>query len=564
VWARSGGLLRIGLLPVAVLVITLLLIYPLASFLALAWFPGLFGEGSGGFTLRYFAAALNGYAAQALGDSLLVGLASGALATALGLYLSWLTQRSDLPGRRIIDAAAWLVLLMPSYLLAIGWLILLQRGGLLNQLGLQALWLQNLFVGPFGVILVLAMKHVPFAYLATAPSWNAVGGELEEAALVHGLSRFRRSVLLIRLLWPALAAAFAVVFAESLGDFGVAATLGATANFPLATYAIYQALYTTPLSFSLAAASSWLLMALSALAVWVQARVGARTARYAVLSGRSRPPRRVALPRYARVLAWTTLGATGLCALAVPLLSTAFMSFTRVIAYGFSLTNLSLHNYAEVFAHRSILGPLGYSAGMACAAATAALALGLALAGVLSRRSGLARGLDFALLAAMALPGLVLAAGYIFAYNLPFLPLYGTSFLLGMAYAGGAMPSSSRLLLGPLSQVHRSLGEAARVHGLRPQVVLGRVTLPILSEPMLYAWLAAASGVMFELPASELLYPPGRPPLSVALIKFVHGFNFGLSTALEVVSVLAVVLVVWLLRALFAKLAPAGWIRRAV
>ncbi|MBF6593021.1 MAG: iron ABC transporter permease [Thermaceae bacterium] len=559
----AGRLLaRVALGSTGLAAILLLLVYPLVSFLLLAVFPGLFGQSGQGFSLAAFAQALDGYALQSVLNSLAIGLSSGALAVGLGLYVSWLTQRTTLSVRRLVDGAVWLLLLTPSYLLAIGWLVLTQHGGLLNQAGLHWGWLEAAFSGPIGVALVLAVKHIPFAYLAIAPSWNTIGGELEEAAQVHGIRGGQATLLLAKLLLPAIAAAFAVVFAEALSDFGVAATLGASSNVPLLTYSIYRALYANPLNFPLAAASSWILLALAGIAVWAQARVNRRAAAYAVLSGRGRLARRVVLGGYGKAVAWFSLGLLGLVALAIPALATVFMSFTKVLGDGLNWANLGLDNYQTVLRQGDLLGPLTYSGMLAGLAATTALVLALVLASVLSSGSRLARGLDVVLLGTLALPGLVLAAGYIFAYNQPFLPLYGTSLLLGMAYAAGAMPSSSRILLGPLTQLHHSLGEAARVHGVSGLGVLRRITLPLLAQPLLYAWLLAASGIVFELPASELLYPPGQPPLAVALLKSVHNFDFGLSTALEVVAVAIVVGTVWLIRAVVTRLLPPNWQRR--
>jgi len=543
------------------LVFALLLVYPLASFLALAFVPHLFGQSVEGVSAPPFRQAMSGYALRGLLNSLLLGLWVGAIATLLGAYLSWLTERTRHPLAGLIRGGMWALFLIPSYLLAIGWLILAERGGLLSGLGWDPAWLRHFIVGFGGVVLVLSVKMLPFAYLAIAPSWHGIGGELGEAARVHGLSPARTAWLEARLLWPALAAAFAVTFAEALSDFGVAATLGATANLPLATYTIYQALYSAPLNFPLAAASSWLLLLLTSLAVGLQAWVSARAARYAVLSGRSRSNRRLSLRGWARGLAWAVLALLALVGLFIPGLATLSTSLVRVIGQGLNWSNLTLANYAEALSQRGLLGPLAYSAELALLSATATLVLAVFLIGILRRSSRLARWLDLVLLSTLALPGLVLAAGYIFAYNLPFAPLYGTSILLAMAYTAGALPSASRILLGPFVQIQRGLSEAARVHGLSSGKTAWRIVLPLLAQPLLYAWLLAASGILFELPASELLYPPGHPPLAVALVKFVHDFNFGLSTALELLTASLVFLVVLLLRVLASRWLPRGWVR---
>lgn len=546
-----GGILLIGL-------VVVLLIYPLLSFLLLSFVPGLFGQAGGG--VGAFQQALSGYALEALRNSLVVGLGAALISAGLGLGLSWLSQRTTLREGRMIEGLMWLLLLTPSYLISVGWLTLIQRGGVLSGLGLDWPWLRGTILGPVGVTLVLGLTAMPFSYLATAPAWSGVGGELDEAARVHGVRASRRLWLSASLLTPAIAAAFAVSFAESLGDFGVASTLAANAHFPVATFAIYRALYANPLDFPLASATSWCLLVITGVALLLQAQVARRARAYAALTGRSRPPRREVLSPITTLFVRLGLVALLLISLGIPALGTLVSAFLRRVSDGLSLSNLTLDAFVQA-ARTGLGGPFIFSALMAVLAATAAVLLGLGLAGLLSRPTPLARGLDLALLGAMATPGLVLAAGYIFAFNTPWLPLYGTAWLLGAAYAAGGMPTASRLLLGPVTQLHRSLGEAARTHGLRPGAVLRRITVPLLAVPLFSAWLLSATHVMFELPMSELLYPPGSPPLPVALLNYSSNLDYSLGAALELEAVGLVLLAVWALRWLFARFIPAGWRR---
>lgn len=541
-------------LPAAAVI--LLVAYPLLSFLALAVWPGLFGQGAPGFSLRPFVEVMNGYTLEALFNSLWIGIGAGLLGTAVGAWLAWLTTRTRLRGVRLIETGVWLVLLLPSYFMAVGWQILLAPGGLLS-IG----WLAGVVLGPVGVMAVLGLKGVPFAYLALATAWRGLPEELDEAGRVHGLGAATRMRLALRLLAPGLAAAFAIVYAESLSDFGVAATLAAGVNFPLGTYAIYSAISSQPLDFPGAAAASWLLLALVLPAVWLQARINRHAGRYSVLTGRARPPRRRRLGAAQALGHGAGVAVFLLLALGVPLFAAAGVSLTRDPGAPFGPGNLTLAHYAQVFGSPDVFGALLYSGRMAVLSALAAVAVGLVLTVLLLRRGRLARLLDWALLTVMALPGLILAAGYIFAYNQPWLPLYGGSLLLGMAYLTGALPAASRMLLGPVGQQHRSLHEAAQVHGLSRARQWLRVRLPLLATPLLFAWLLTASHIVFELPASELLYPPGSPPLAVALVAYLHGFDYATEAALQIAAVALVGLAVLLIRWVFARLVPAAWRR---
>lgn len=248
-------------------------------------------------------------------------------------------------------------------------------------------------------------------------------------------------------------------------------------------------------------------------------------------------------------------------ALGVPLFAALGTSLEKNVGMGISRSNITLHHYVHVFTHPAIFGALWYSVKLSLLAALVALIMGLAMTFMLQSKGPLARLLDGTLLTIMALPGLILAAGYIFTFNQPWLPLYGGSFLLGMAYVTVVLPIAARMLLGPVSQQHKSLHEAARVHGLHRAAQWRRIRLPLLATPLLLTWLLTACHLIFELPASELLYPPGSPTLAVALVSYIHNFRYGTESALQISAVLMVGVTVGMVQWLFRRFVPVAWRR---
>ena len=140
----------------------------------------------------------------------------------------------------------WLVLLLPSWLPALGWERLVQPDGVMYRLGLDWPWVTHLIMGPFGVVLLLGLRSVPFTYLAITAALAGLGQEFEDAARVHGAGRAATLRLIVPMLAPAIWSALAIGFAESISDFGVAATLAYNSNFPLATYELYAAINNFP------------------------------------------------------------------------------------------------------------------------------------------------------------------------------------------------------------------------------------------------------------------------------------------------------------------------------
>ena len=148
----------------------------------------------------------------------------------------------------------WLVLLLPSWLPALGWERLVQPDGVMYRIGLDWPWVTHLIMGPFGVVLLLGLRCVPF----TLPGHHRRPGG--PGAGVRGRrpgarrdARGQALRLIIPILAPAIWSALAIGFAESISDFGVAATLAYNSNFPLATYQLYAAIGNFPPSFPLAA-----------------------------------------------------------------------------------------------------------------------------------------------------------------------------------------------------------------------------------------------------------------------------------------------------------------------
>jgi iron(III) transport system permease protein len=558
---------RVAPITVFWLLIVLILVVPILLFLAVAVSPALLDQGTEWFTLSAFAQTFSGPFLAALLNSLGVGIVSAACAAAIGLGMAWLVLRTDAPARRLWTGAVFALLLTPSYLIALGWQRLLEPGGVLEVLGVHPLAARTLFYGPVGIVLVLTVKGIPFAYLVISNALRGLGGEFEQAVRVHGGSRFASLRVMVALLAPAVWSAIAIVFAESISDFGVASTLSSASHFPVATFMLYNAIEAFPVQFPLAAAVSWVLLGLIVLALLAQSWA-LRGRNFRVFGGRSRPARRHSLTRSGRAVAAVAIVGLVILSLGVPAFGALSASVLTGLGSPLSAHAWSLDNYARVLTSPALRDPLVYSAQLAAITATIAAVLAAVSARMLASGKGgfSGRMLDFLLLAAVALPGIVFAAGYIFAYNLPVvnalgIHLYGTSVLLALAYIATALPSTARALVGNMSQLQESMSEACRVHGSGPMRTWTSVVLPILARPLMAAWLLTYAGTLLELPVSQLLYPPGSAPVSVGINKALSAYDFGGGTAMEVLAILSALVAVGAVYLAFTILAPAGWKR---
>ncbi|HUY46518.1 MAG TPA: ABC transporter permease subunit [Streptosporangiaceae bacterium] len=539
------------------------ILVPCASSLALALSPRLFDQGSQWFTLTYLGQAFTGSTAVAIANSLWVSSAAAALGLAIGFPVAWLAGRTTLPGRRFVAGSMWLVLLLPSWLPALGWERLVQQDGVMYRVGLDWPWVTHAIMGPFGVVFLLGLRSVPFTFLAITAALAGLGQEFEDAARAHGASR----TATLRLIWPMLApaiwSALAIGFAESISDFGVAATLAYNSNFTLATYQLFAAIGNFPPSFPLASAMGTLLVAAVAIPLALQARA-LRGRSYQMLSGRTRQVIRRQLSRRGAIAAVTGVGLFYLIALGVPAFGA--ISASLLGDYGGSFT-LTLVNYRALFHEAGQIGPLERSLIYATVTAFITVIGGFIAAWLLAqRRAKSSKALDFLLLAAIALPSVVFAAGYIFAYNLPFwsrlgINLYQTTTLLVIAYAASSLPTNARVLVGAVSQLQPSLKDAARTHGAGGVAAWARGVLPVVSRPIVMAWLLTFCAVFLELPISQLLYAPGSPPASIAIEDNLSNYHFGVGMAQAVFAVGIALAAVLMVLGAYRLAAPAGWRR---
>lgn len=566
VWRRFARVrMRIGLSGTMAILLGLLLAVPIGAFLLVAVSPRLFEQGTSWFTLYWIGEAFSGPSLHALGDSAFVGAGAALLALLCALPIALVLHRTNVLGGRLWQFGIWALLLAPSYLVALGWERLFEPDGVLDRAGLHVTFFTKFLYGPGGVILVDGLKGVPFAFLAISAALPGLGSSFEHAARTHGASRLRALRLVIPILAPALWASFAIVFAETISDYGVAATLAYASNFPMSTFALYYAVGNEPISFALAASIGCTLIGLAGIALFAQRRA-MRGRSYQVLSGRTRPYTRVRLRSLAQLGVLAGLSVFFAIAVGVPIVGAVSASLLKSLGTGTHGFALTLENYTRIIKESELYEPLLYSLKLAVIAASVVMVLSVPAARLLTRKASgaLGRALDLVLLGAVAVPSIVMAAGYILIWNLPVMhsigiSLYGTTALLAIAYVAGQLPNNSRILVGPLAQLHETLLTSARAHGARNAIAWLRIALPVLSRYIVWVWLYCFSAILLELPISQLLYPPSSPPISIAIERRLENYDFAGGTAIEVVAVLGALLVTALVLGAYRLLAPRGW-----
>jgi iron(III) transport system permease protein len=547
------------------LIIISILVLPIILFLAVAFSPKLLDQGPQWFTFSSFKAAADPYFLRSIWHSFLLGVISAVAATAIAIGVAWIVLRTNASSRKVWNLSIFALLLAPSYLIALGWERIFERAGVLNIIGIDLPHVRDLLYGPIGIGMILTFKGIPFAYLVISNAMRGLGEEFEQAVRVHGGSRLQAFKMMATLLLPALWSGIAIVFAESISDFGVASQLSSPGRYSVATFTLYKSVMSIPVSFPLCAAISIILLGLVVLALLAQAKA-LRGRSFRVLSGRTRPITRQKLSRRGAFGANSAIYGLLFVTLGIPVFGAISASMIQGLGTVISNYQFNFDNYFRVIKSPLLRSPLLFSAEAALITASVAVVLAAISSKMLvSTKNGVGKKfLDFFLLAAVGLPGIVFAIGYIFAYNLPIAQkygfhLYGTVALLVLAYTATALPSTTRSLVGNMNQFQESLSEACRVHGFTAIKTWIAVVLPLISRPLLAAWCLTYCGTLLELPVSQILYPPGHAPLAVGIDHALGNYDFGGGTAMEVFAIISALLVVAAVFAVYEFFAPKGW-----
>jgi len=553
---------------VVTLTLLVLVLYPLVAILIQSILPELFAVPARlSVSLDPFGRVFsNPEVLGALVNTAWLGAAVACFGTLLGAVLAVLVKRTDLPGRRVFNALVWVILFTPTYLIALAWELLFSRGGFIDStIAPLPDGVINTIFSPVGLIILLVLRLAPFAYLATSAALHRLGAEYDEAARLVGARLLQRWLRINGpLLAPALLAGALIIFAEAISDYGTAATIAQQAGFNLVTYELYAAINSLPVDFALSAALSCLLVVIIAIAVLLQTRV-LRARSYQVITGRARSARQVQLGAW-RIPATAAIGLYFAAALVLPLLATGGMSCMRNLSGGFVSANLGWDNYRIALSTGGeALLALWRSTMLALGTATLVAFLGLAIAFTIERtRLPGRRLLRLLTTVTLALPGVVLAVGYIFAWNEVWMQNlfgntpYGTLGLLFAAYIAGSLPFGVRLATGALAQVGTNLIDAGRLAGAGTARLFRGIIVPLLAPTLLSTWLLVFTHTLFELPTSQLLQPPGQPPLPALIVRQFTVYSQGPATAMTMLA-LAVVTVGVLAIVCLARLARTRW-----
>jgi iron(III) transport system permease protein len=511
---------RAHLLPLALLAVTaFMVVYPLAMVLYGSLTEVAPGQ-PGPLTLENWCSVLSDPDTfRVFFATILIALPRTLLALALATIFAWTVARTTTPGKRLLEGLLVFMFFLPELPWVLAWMLLgAPEVGLLNQ------WLRALIPGVesivnvnvysyAGLIVLGAVRSAPVLFLFVYPAFQAMDATLEEAARIAGAGGWRTiSRINLPLLLPALLASGILSFVVAMESFEIPQLLGTPAKIFVFTTKIYDLAYGGHVArFGPAMVLAVLLLALTFSLIMLQWKaLGGRA--YTTVSGRGYRARPLDLGRW-RWLPFAFIMGFFLVFGALPFAVLLLNSFMRLSGFlGWEM--LTTDHWRDALARSAVLTSIRNTLLVSVAAATLGVIASALISYVVTRTTwGGRKVLDMVAWAPWAVPGLVMALGFLWAFV--WLPIYGSLWLLVLVFVARGLPVGSRFFTATMVQIGAELEESARIHGASWLRTFLQIWVPLLRPAVLGAWILLFVIAVRVLDLAVLFAGPGTRVLSV-------------------------------------------------
>jgi iron(III) transport system permease protein len=502
-----------------------------------------------GISLRHLSIAnflvvlANPNVGEALVNTLIACGGGTAIAVVIGLFFSWIVVRTNTPFKGFIAAASILPLFAPPLVAGVAWAILgSPKTGLINTMfkwiGLD--WRVD-FYSLWGLVFVFGIYYAPYVYMFTSSALRNMDPSLEEAAEISGASAFATLFsVTFPLIMPAIISGMLLSFIVMLGIYGIPAVLGSSTNLALLTTYIFKLTNWSPPLYNTAAAVAIILMVVTGALVFLQNRVLSGRS-YTTVAGKAFRPRSLDLGRWR----WFTFGlgiVYLLIVVVLPMLAlivAAFRKFMfiRDVNSLFDMRQYSMVHFNSIFDNPLTLRSIYNAVEVGVITAVVGGALAFAIGYTIHRTQVTGRRwIDLISTVPVAIPGLVVGVAYLWAWiGIPG-GLYGTIWILALAFIARFMPDTVKALSTSFLQIHRELEEAAWVCGKGMFATIRTIVLPLARPGVIASMTLLFVLAIRELGSSLFLYTSNTMVMSVLLLDYYEGGNLGKTAAFSLVQ----------------------------
>jgi iron(III) transport system permease protein len=478
-------------------------------------------------------------------NTVVIAVMATVMAILIGFVLAWVLTRTNVPGREKLERLLELPYYMTPLVGALAWAVLASpKSGFFNQLWQWAGGTGDLFniYSMFGIAWIMALFEGTVAFVMISASMKSMDPALEESARVMGASKLRTALTVtLPLVMPGVLGATLFVFAEMLGSFAAALVIGIPARVYVITTAIWESTLSYPPAYGRAAAMGLALFAVMfgmlTFYRWIVNRGS-----FATITGKAFRPRPMDMGR----LSWVLLGVCLLyilLAVVLPIGALVLTSFERFATALLAQAQFTWANYATAFSLGPVRTAMGNSLMLGFGVATIGVLIIALLVWTIYRSQLRGRGaIEYLVMFPQAVPRLVFGLALLWAWlNMP-IPIYGTLWLLALAYFTVMLPLGVRTLAGVVLQIDKSLEECARVCGAGWGYQLRTITLPLLKPGVIAAWLLIFMACVRELGVSVFLMGPNSKVIAPSIVSAFASSGVELTAAMALIQTLTVII----------------------
>lgn len=480
--------------------------------------------------------------AKMIFNSLLLGVLVVIVSTVIAAPLAYLFSRTCFAKYRCFDVIFMIPFMTPPYIASMGWILFMQKRGLLQQLIPEAAGSEKWFFTLAGLVIVMSLHVFPFMLTILKNAMLNIPSSLEESGAVFGAgfgSRMRRIFL------PLISGNYAIgallVFVKTIAEYGTPATLGKRIGFYVFTTEIHRYATVAPIDFGKSAVLASVLIGVCLMMWLLQNYVTARRS-YNLVSGKGSRFSEMKLGVPAKIVSWVYIGIVLLLSVGVPYFSVISTSLIKLRGYGFKAGNFTFRHYIDLFTENEKgIRALGNSFILAISAATICAILGtLIVIAIRKARSKLGKVVEAMGLLPEMLPGIVLVIGIMLFWNQIYniIPLYNTLGIMIVAYVALFLPYTIQYVTSSFTQISDSLQSAAQVFGGSPFYIFRRVTLPLIMKGVLTGWTMTFIISFRELVTASLIAPPNTLVVSTYIVREFEQGSVSIGMAMAVLCVL--------------------------
>jgi len=494
---------------------------------------------------NYITAYTDSDTARLFGNSLRYAAGVSAFSFTVGTGLAWMNERTNTPFKNLFYALSLIPLVIPGILFTVSWILLGSP-----KIGIVNLVLMNWFnlSGPvfdiysmWGMIWVDGLHYSPMAFLLMTAAFRAMDPSLEESATMSGANVFQVIWhITLKLAWPAIFATFLILFVRAIESFEVPALLGLPVGIHVFTSAIYQAVHRYPSQVGLASTYAITLLLITTAGIYFISRLSSSGSKYSTMTGKGFRPRQIDLGRWRWFAAAVFFVYFSLIVM-LPFLVLLWSSLQKFYAVPSmqALQNLTLDPYRFILNYPNLGRSVWNSLFLSFSTATVIMLITSVICWIVVKTKLPGRWLlDNLASLPMVFPGLVLGLALMIFYLNVDIGVYGTMWILFIAYVTRFMPYGLRFNTTSMLQIHKELEESAAMSGASWGTTFRRIILPLLKPGLVAGWIYIMIVSIRELSSSILLYSPGTEVISIIIWELWENGQYVELSALGVMFIL--------------------------